>query len=61
MTAFAGQIEANRGKDSYFYYGFTTLRESEKLYDFFCTIENVSQDLAIDKGLFIYYNLREGY
>ncbi len=35
MTEVAGQIEANRGKDSYFYYGFTTLRKSEKLYDFY--------------------------
>ena len=35
MTEVAVQIEANRGKDSYFYYGFTTLRKSEKLYDFY--------------------------
>ena len=35
MTEVAGQIETNRGKDSYFYYGFTTLRKSEKLYDFY--------------------------
>lgn len=35
MTAVIGQIEANRGKGSYFYYGFTTLRKSEKLYDFY--------------------------
>ena len=30
MTEVAGQIEANR-----VYYGFTTLRKSEKLYDFY--------------------------
>ncbi len=35
VMALVGQIEANCGKGSFFYYGFTTLRKSEKLYDFY--------------------------